>query len=210
MLPLLLLIAAVSAAGQTVSEQQTMACLRSEARKITDRAAADVASREAWEKVRAKRLEELRDMLGLLPWPKRTPLNVRITGKLDRAEYTVENIAFESMPKIYVTANLYVPKVRKGKVPAIIYVCGHSHSPYGDKVQYQRHGISLAKNGYVAIIIDSIQIAETFALHHGTYSLDMFDWYARGYSPAGVEVWNAMRAIDYLRHGLRSTRAVLE
>lgn len=185
-------------AGQSASEQQTIACLRREARKITDSAIADVASRESWEKVRAKKLEELRDMLGLLPWPKRTPLNVRVTGKLDYPEYTVEKIAFESMPKIYVTTNLYIPKVRKGKAPAIIYVCGHSYSPYGDKVQYQRHGISLAKNGYVAMVIDSIQIAETFSLHHGTYSLDMFDWYARGYSPAGVEVWNAMRAIDYL------------
>ena len=26
----------------------------------------------------------------------------------------------------------------------------------------------------------------------------MYDWYSRGYTPAGVETWNAMRAIDYL------------
>lgn len=200
MIPVLMLLAAAACAiAQNVEQaEHTMACLRRQARAITDRAAAEVSSRASWERVREARLTELRDMLGLLPWPERTPLNVRITGRADRGAYIVENIAFESLPKIYVTANLYVPKQRRGRVPAVVYVCGHSYSPFGDKVQYQRHGISLAKNGYAAIVLDSIQIAETFALHHGTYSQDMYDWYARGYSPAGVEVWNAMRAIDYL------------
>src|SRR5579883_3170574 len=116
------------------------------AREITDRAAAEIRSSETWEKVRGKRLEEMRDMLGLLPWPQRTPLNLRITGIIDRPEYTIEKIVFESMPKFYVTGNLYVPKNRKGRVPAVIYVCGHSQSPYGAKTQYQLHGISFAKN----------------------------------------------------------------
>ncbi|MCW5982110.1 MAG: acetylxylan esterase [Bryobacteraceae bacterium] len=180
------------------SQGQTMEALRRAARSITDAAGAEIASRETWERARSGRLEELRDMLGLLPWPERTPLNVTITGTLDKGSYVVEKLAFESLPKIYVTANLYVPKQRKGKAAAIVYVCGHAYSPYGDKAKYQRHGISFAKNGYIALILDSIQIAETFALHHGVYNQEMYDWFARGYTPAGVEVWNAMRAIDYL------------
>lgn len=180
------------------SRNEVTAFLEREARRITARAAAEVTDRAQWESVRARRLEEMRDMLGLLPWPERTPLKVRITGKLDKTAYTVEKIAFESLPGIYVTGNLYVPAQRAGRVPAVIYVCGHSYTPQGDKAAYQRHGISLARNGYVAFILDSIQIAETFALHHGIYNQEMYDWYARGYTPAGVEVWNAMRAIDYL------------
>jgi cephalosporin-C deacetylase-like acetyl esterase len=172
--------------------------LNHRARVITDAAGAEVSSSATWEKVRAQRLEEMRDMLGLLPWPARTPLNVRITGTLDRPEYTIEKIVFESMPKFYVTGDLYIPKNRKGPVPAVLYVCGHSASPYGAKTQYQRHGISLAKNGYVAFMIDPIQIAETFSPHHGVAFEEMYDWYSRGYTPAGVETWNAMRAIDYL------------
>ncbi|HWR52022.1 MAG TPA: acetylxylan esterase [Bryobacteraceae bacterium] len=168
------------------------------ARSITDRAAGEVVSVQNWERLRSRRLEEMRDMLGLLPWPARTPLNVRITGTLDKGSYTVEKLAFESLPKVYVTANLYVPKQRKGRVPAIVYVCGHSYLPQGAKVQYQRHGISLAKNGYVAIILDPIQIAEVWGAHHGISAQNMYDWYSRGYTPAGIEVWNAMRAIDYL------------
>jgi dienelactone hydrolase len=172
--------------------------LNRRARAITDQAAAEIRSSETWEKVRPRRLEEMRDMLGLLPWPERTPLNVRITGKIDQDGYTIEKIAFESMPKFYVTGNLYIPKNRQGPVPGVIYVCGHSPSPSGAKAQYQRHGISFAKNGYVAFILDPIQIAEIFSPHHGVYSEEMYDWYSRGYTPAGVETWNAMRAIDYL------------
>ena len=180
------------------SKRQTMEALQRTARSITDAAATEIQSRESWEAVSGKRREQLRDMLGLLPWPERTPLNVQITGQLDKDGYVVEKIAFESLPKVYVTGNLYIPKRLVGRAPAVIYVCGHSYSPYGDKAKYQRHGISLAKNGYVAFVLDSIQIAETFALHHGVYNQEMYDWYSRGYTPAGVEVWNAMRAIDYL------------
>ncbi|MCU0226594.1 MAG: acetylxylan esterase [Bryobacterales bacterium] len=180
------------------SRQQFHATLEREAQRITQAAAQELADPVRWEAVRAQRLEEMRDMLGLLPWPARTPLNLRVTGVLDKGSYVIEKIAFESMPRVYVTGNLYLPKQRAQPVPAIVYVCGHSYSPHGDKAQYQRHGISFAKNGYAAFILDSIQIAETFALHHGLYSQEMFDWYARGYTPAGVEVWNAMRAIDYL------------
>ena len=168
------------------------------AREITDRAGAEVSDRTTWEKVREQRREELRDMLGLLPWPARTPLNVRITGKIDRGDFTIEKIAFESMPRFYVTGNLYIPKNLKGPAPSVIYVCGHAESPYGAKTQYQRHGISFAKNGYVAFMIDPIQIAEIFSPHHGVLFEEMYDWYSRGYTPAGVETWNAMRAIDYL------------
>ncbi len=180
------------------SKRQVTEYLERTAASITSKGSAEMASRDTWEKVRAKRLEEMRDMLGLLPWPERTPLNVRITGTLDKSSYVIEKIAFESLPKVYVTGNLYIPKQRSSPAPAVIYVCGHAYSPQGDKTQYQRHGISFAKNGYVAFILDSIQIAETFGMHHGIHSQEMFDWYSRGYTPAGVEVWNAMRAIDYL------------
>ena len=180
------------------SKQQVTEYLVRQARAITDRAAGEIRSVETWDKARERRREEMRDMLGLLPWPRRTALRAQITGVLDKGDYTVEKLAFESLPKIYVTANLYVPKRRDGPLPAIVYVCGHAFSPHGDKAKYQRHGISFAKNGYVAIILDSIQIAETFGLHHGVFNQEMYDWYSRGYTPAGVEVWNAIRAIDYL------------
>jgi cephalosporin-C deacetylase-like acetyl esterase len=202
----LFVLSAVLASAQTAdalaraqaSHKEVMQYLERQASGITARAVDELSSRERWEAVAPKRREEMRRMLGLLPWPERTPLNVKITGTLQGNGYTVEKLAFESLPSMYVTANLYVPAVRKGKVPAIVYVCGHAYTPQGAKVAYQRHGISLAKNGYVAIIIDPIQIAELYGVHHGVYGQEMNDWYSRGYTPAGIEVWNAMRAIDYL------------
>src|SRR5262245_61281442 len=170
------------------SKKQVHAWLEREARRITDRAAAEIATPAAWEKVREQRQREMRDMLGLLPWPQKTPLNVKITRTLDKGSYTIENLAFESLPKVYVTANLYIPKQRSGKLPTIVYVCDHAPDPFGAKTQYQRHGISFAKNAYVALIVNPIQISEVFALHHGVESQEMYDWYSRDYTPADVEV----------------------
>jgi dienelactone hydrolase len=180
------------------SKQQVTQHLIREARRITDAAAGEIASKDHWEKIREQRRKETLQMLGLDPLPPRTPLNVQITGVIDQPDYTIEKIAFESMPQIFATANLYIPKKHDGPLPAVIYVCGHAYSPHGNKVMYQRHAITLARHGYVAMIIDSIQIAETFALHHGVLNNEMYDWYSRGYTPAGVEVWNVIRALDYL------------
>ena len=168
------------------------------ARQLTNDAAAEFQNVAAWERVKEQRRLELLDMLGLEPLPKRSPLNARITGVIDKPEYTIEKLAFESLPKIFATANLYLPKRRSNRVPAVVYVCGHAVSPQGSKVMYQHHAITFAKQGYACLIIDPIQIAETFALHHGVYNLEMPEWYARGYTPAGVEVWNVIRALDYL------------
>ena len=193
-LPLLLAAAAVAQS----SRDQVTAYLVRQARAITDQAAQEISSRAAWEKVRDQRRREMRDMLGLDPWPARTPLRVRTTGRIDKPDYTIEKIAFQSLPQFHVSGNLYLPKQRSGRLPTVVYVCGHALSPYGAKAMYQRHGISFARNGYACFILDPIQIAETFALHHGVLNQEMYDWYARGYTPAGVEVWNAMRAVDYL------------
>ncbi len=175
-----------------------LAYLAEEARGITDRAKAEIASRDVWEAARERRLAELKDMLGLGVGRFKTPLNVQIRGRIEGPGYVVEKIAFESIPKVYVTANLYLPAERDGRVPAVIYVCGHAYSPHGAKASYQRHGHTLARHGYAAMVIDPVQIAETVGLHHGVFNQEMYEWYTRAYSPAGWEVWNVIRALDYL------------
>ena len=189
--------AAATALAQN-SRAATEFLLAQEAAKITDRAIQEIGHKATWESVRAKRLEEMRDMLGLQPLPQKTPLNVQHKGTLTKHDYVIEKIAFESLPKFYVTGNLYRPKALTAKTPAVLYVCGHAYTPQGAKVHYQHHGISFAKNGYVCLILDPIQLAETFALHHGVSFLSQIEWYARGYTPAGPETWNAIRALDYL------------
>ena len=62
---------------------------------------------------------------GLWPMPTKTPLNAVIHGKIDRGEYTVEKVYFESAPGFFVTGNLYRPKNIQGKVPGVMFAHGH-------------------------------------------------------------------------------------
>jgi dienelactone hydrolase len=98
---------------------------------------------------------------------------------------------------------LYLPKDTSKKHPAVLYVCGHggvkeNGVSYGNKVHYQHHGAWFARHGYVCLTIDSLQLGEIEATHHGTYRYGMWWWNNRGYSPAGVEAWNCVRSLDYL------------
>ncbi len=47
-------------------------------------------------------------------------------------------------------------------------------------------------------MVDTLQLGEVAGKHHGTHNLERFWWHSRGYTPAGVECWNSIRAIDYL------------
>ncbi len=67
-----------------------------------------------------------------------------------------------------------------------------------DRAGYQAHPRWFAEHGYVALVLDPIQLGESQGFHHGTYREERWDWQSRGYTPAGAEVWNAMRALDYL------------
>ena len=164
----------------------------------------DLANPAEWMSHAAEHRVELLEMLGLNPLPERSPLNAVIVGKLDHPLFTVEKIHFQSRPGLYVTGNLYVPKERKTPLPAILYVCGHSQMKsgeisFGNKTGYQHHPTWYAMNGFVAFVIDTIQLGEIEGLHHGTHHLNMWWWNSRGYTPAGVETWNGMRALDYLQ-----------
>ncbi len=82
-------------------------------------------SREAW----AKRAERIRHQIlvaeGLWPMPSKTELNPVVYGRIDRGDYTVEKVCFESAPGFFVTGNLYRPKGKTGKVPGVL--CPHGH-----------------------------------------------------------------------------------
>jgi dienelactone hydrolase len=62
---------------------------------------------------------------GLWPMPTRNSLNAVIHGKIDQPDYTIEKAYFESAPGLFVTGNLYKPKGRTGKVPAVLFAHGH-------------------------------------------------------------------------------------
>ncbi len=176
---------------------------REQTRRLTQDCLADVKTLADWQARRGEYHRQLLEMLGLDPLPPRTPLNAVVTGTTEHDEFTVERLHFQSRPGLYVTGNLYLPKDRSEPAPTILYVCGHGRVKengisYGNKVHYQHHGGWFARNGYVCLTIDTLQLGEIEGIHHGTYRYDMWWWLNRGYTPAGVEAWNCVRALDYL------------
>jgi dienelactone hydrolase len=174
-------------------------------RQATDRIdttfSQDYASLEYWKSVRDKYKQEYFYMLGLGPEPVKSPLKVTITGTLQGDGFVVDMLHYQSMPRLYVTGNLYRPaQVEPGqRLPAVFYVCGHSNAGRnGNKAPYQSHGIWFARHGYICLVVDTLQLGEIAAIHHGTYREGRWWWHSRGYTPAGVECLNGIRGIDYL------------
>ena len=176
---------------------------RAENAVLAERCLADIHSLQDWEARRDEYRRQLQEMLGLWPMPERTDLNPVITGKLEQPDFTVEKLHFQALPRLYVTANLYLPKKLDQPAPAILYVCGHGRSltngiSCGNKTGYQHHGAWFARNGYVCLMIDTVQFGEIQGRHRGTFSDGRWWWNSRGYTPAGVEAWFGIRALDYL------------
>jgi dienelactone hydrolase len=200
----LVLITALSAADKPAPGDQMLAnYFRNETAVLAERCLTDIQSLDDWKARRDEYRRQLQEMLGLWPMPERTDLKPVITGKIEHDEFTVEMLHFQASPQLYVTANLYLPKQLEEPAPAILYVCGHSRQftngiSYGNKVGYQHHGAWFARNGYVCLTIDTLQLGEIEGLHHGTYREGMWWWNSRGYTPAGVEAWFGIRALDYL------------
>ncbi len=176
---------------------------RAEVARIEARPLAGIETSDAWKTARPQLQARLGAMLGLDMTTPRSPLHAVITGTVDRPDFVVETILFQSRPGLYVTANLYRPKTVDSPLPAVLYLCGHSQVEkdgviLGAKTHYQHHAAWYASNGYVCLILDTLQLGEIPGLHHGTSKFGLWWWPARGYTPAGVEAWNAVRAIDYL------------
>ena len=170
--------------------------VRDEARHVSSSSLAVPQSQTEWSASVAARRERWREMLGLSPLPKRTPLKATVTGKLERGDYVVEKVHFQCLPGAYVVGNIYRPAKPFGRLPAVLYLCGHTQGKVNPT--YQANPRWFGQHGYVALVLDPIQLGESQGFHHGTYRDERWDWPSRGYTPAGTEVWNAMRALDYL------------
>src|SRR5262245_40631807 len=163
-----------SAADPPTGDEMIRKYLAAEAKRISTKFMDGATTKAEWEKVRPRLKREFLDMLGLDPLPEKTPLKATVTGTLARGDVTIEKLHYQSKPGLYVTANLFRPKViaKDGKLPAILYVCGHSgRGRDGNKTAFQDHGMWFASNGYVCLVLDTLQLGEIAGKHHGTYNL---------------------------------------
>lgn len=142
--------------------------------------------------------------------PERTPLNPRVTGKLVRDGHRVEKILFESQPAHFVSALLFLPDAARfpPPYPGVLVPCGHALKAKGHD-EYQTMGALLALNGMAALVYDPIDQGE-----RGQY-LGSGGWpklwgttahflvgigsTLLGRNTARFEIWDGMRAIDYLQ-----------
>jgi len=138
------------------------------------------ATAEAW----GKRAEALRTQIqvatGLWPMPERTPLNAQVFGRVDRPDFTVDKVAFESVPGLWVTGLLFRPKGKPGRLPGVLSPHGHEgrlwdYTPGGvrrmiaaGQERFERSGrfpqlarcATLARMGCVTFIWDMLGYAD--------------------------------------------------
>lgn len=93
---------------------------------------------EAWNVRKEFLLRQLKVACGLWPMPERPPIEATVYGRIERDDYTVDRVYFESSPGLLVTGSLYLPKNATGKLPTIL--CPHGHWANG---RFHDHGDSI-------------------------------------------------------------------
>jgi hypothetical protein len=175
----------------------------------------DEARRRKWGAIRdegelLKLQQELRagllEMIGGLPEEK-TELHPEITGKIQRDGYSIEKVIFQSLPGVYVTALVYSPDDHSQKHPAVLVPAGHATN---GKIHYQGLSQRLVKRGYVVIAWDPVGQGERSQFWDAKAGRSRYNLvcaehavlgnlaYLAGANLARWEVWDGMRAVDYL------------
>lgn len=171
---------------------------------------ARINSAEEWERERERLLAEYQRMLG--SFPERTPLNPRLSGRIERDAYTIDKLIFESRPGFLVTALLYIPKAPTTggwPVPGVLVPCGHTENGKAGET-YQRVCAGLATKGYVVLMYDPLgqgerklywnRDARASDVGGGTteHSYVGNQCFLLGFGLAQYMAWDSIRAIDYL------------
>jgi len=156
------------------------------------------SSKEEWLQ-RARHLrEQILVSAGLWPMPKKTPLNPSVFGKLERGDYSIEKVYFESTPGFLVTGNLFRPLGKKGPFPGIL--SPHGHWSYG-RLENSELGsiparcITFARQGYVVFSYDMVGYNDSQQVNHRLMDTRLGLW---GIGSLGLHLWNSIRSLDFL------------
>ena len=156
-------------------------------------------SAEEWQRRAAYLREHVLASAGLLPLPEKTPLKPEIFGETKSTDgsYLFSKVYFESLPGFLVTGNLYRP-AGDGPFPAIL--SPHGHWAYGRlensaSASVPGRAINLARQGFVVFTYDMIGYNDSRQLTHAFGGQRENLW---GLSLAGLQLWNSIRALDFL------------
>jgi dienelactone hydrolase len=128
----------------------------------------------------------------LWPLPRKTPLNPRIHSIRNHDGYSVENVAFESLPGFFVTGNLYRPLPAQGsklgEKSLAGVLCPHGHFGGGRFRPDQQHRCAtLARMGAVVFSYDMVGYNDSTQLKHNERHV------------LTLQLWNSIRSIDFLQ-----------
>ncbi len=166
-----------------------------------------ITTKADWEKRQKKIKKLLWELIGT--FPQKTPLNAKILGVSNKDGYRIEKVVFESQPKFFVTAALYIPNNLQGKAPAILYPTGHAQQAFRKKF-YQRSAINFVKKGFIVLTYDPIGQGERVQYYSPELGKSKIGGTVREHIYAGLQtllvgkslsnyfVWDGIRAVDYL------------
>ena len=175
--------------------------------EIRDREIAKLKTKSEWTKRQAFVKDKIMELVG--PFPERTPLNPKVTGTIKKAGYRVDKIVFEAMPGYFVTGCIYIPDGIKGRIPAILNVCGHNPDAFRMPI-YQVINYNLVKKGMIVFAIDPPGQAEhvqyfdkeknTSSIGYSVIEHNYFgnQCFLTGSCAARYFIWEGIRGIDYL------------
>ncbi len=127
---------------------------------------------------------------GLMPFPPRGDLKPLRNARRDYDGYSVENIAFESLPGFFVTGNLYRPRsAGSGSLAGILCPHGHFSGPnQGGRFRpdHQIRCATLARMGAVVFAYDMVGWGECNQTSHDFSRV------------LALQLWNSIRAVDLL------------
>jgi hypothetical protein len=117
--------------------------------------------------------------------PAKCDLKPIIWGRQVCKGYTVENVAFESLPGFFVTGNLYRPASGKGPFPGILCPHGHGDRPRVGEATQSRCAV-LARMGAVAFAYDMVGKCDSTQTTHDDPNVLTF------------QLWNSIRVVDFM------------
>lgn len=142
-----------------------------------------------------KRAKAIRSQIlagaGLRKFPHKCPLNPIFGDKRIYDGYQVQNVAFESLPGVYVTGSLYTPLEIKGKIPGILNTHGHwsKIEDYGRyRADAQKRFAVMARMGAIVFAYDMV----------GYGQLADFGWAHKHPEALRLQLWNSIRSIDFI------------
>lgn len=169
----------------------------------------NIQTKEELDIYTSKMREAFIESLGGIPYDKSLPLNAKTVGKIEEDNITIEKIIFESRPKVYVTANLYIPKQRKEPCGAVLFQSGHAKNGKCCN-QYQRVARAIASVGLVVLVTEPVGQGERVSYYENAVGNNLIPPATVDHQHAGEQcllvgdnmaryfIADAMRAVDYL------------